>query len=41
MCCPLKGAWDLYRALNNAKIEIISDIGHGGKKLKQAFRKHF
>ncbi len=41
MCCPLKGAWDLYRSLNNAKIEIISDIGHGGKKLKEAFRKYF
>ena len=41
MCCPLKGAWELYRAMNNAKIEIIDDIGHGGKKLKQAFRKHF
>ncbi len=41
MCCPLKNAWDLYRSLNNAEIEIISDIGHGGKKLKDAFRKHF
>lgn len=41
MCCPLKGAWDLYRSLNNAQIEIIDDIGHGGKKLKKAFRKHF
>lgn len=41
MCCPLKGAWDLYRSLNNAKIEIIDDIGHGGAKLKKAFRKHF
>jgi proline iminopeptidase len=41
MCCPLKGAWELYRSLNNAEIEIISDIGHGGAKLKQAFRKHF
>lgn len=41
MCCPLKGAWELYRTMNNAKIEIIDDIGHGGKKLKQAFRKHF
>lgn len=41
MCCPLKGAWDLYRAHGNAEIEIISDIGHGGQKLKTAFRKHF
>ena len=41
MCCPLKGAWDLYRSLNNAQIEIIADIGHGGKKLKKAFRKHY
>lgn len=41
MCCPLKGAWDLYRSLNNAQIEIIADIGHGGKKLKKAVRKHF
>jgi len=41
MCCPLKGAWDLYRALDDAKIEIIADIGHGGQKLKKAARKHF
>lgn len=41
MCCPLKGAWELYRSLDNAKIEIISDLGHGGKKLKAAVRKHF
>ncbi len=41
MCCPLQGAWELYRSLNNAQIEIISDIGHGGKKLKAAARKHF
>lgn len=41
MCCPLKGAWDLYRAHGNAEIEIISDTGHGGQKLKTAFRKHF
>jgi hypothetical protein len=39
MCCPLKGAWELYRSLNNAKIEIISDIGHGGKQLKAIFKK--
>ena len=41
MCCPVKGAWNLYRSLNNAEIEIIPDIGHGGDKLKKAFRKHF
>lgn len=41
MCCPIKGAWDLYRSLDNAQIEIIADIGHGGKKMKKAFRKHF
>ena len=41
MCCPIKGAWDLYRSLNHAEIEIIADLGHGGKKLKKAFRKHF
>lgn len=41
MCCPLRGAWDLYRSLNNAKIEIIADIGHGGKKLTEAFKKLF
>lgn len=41
MCCPIKGAWDLYRSLDNANIEIIADLGHGGKKLKKAFRKHF
>lgn len=41
MCCPIKGAWELYRSLNNAQIEIIADIGHGGKKMKKAFRKHF
>jgi len=41
MCCPLSGAWQLYRTLNNAKIEIIADRGHGGKLLKKAVRKHF
>ena len=41
MCYPLKGAWDLYRSLNNAEIEIIADLGHVGKKLRTAFRKHF
>lgn len=41
MCCPLKGAWDLYRSLNNAQIEIVADIGHVGKKLKKTFRKHY
>lgn len=41
MCCPLKGAWDLYRSLNHAEIEIIADLGHGGKKLKKAFKRHF
>ena len=39
MCCPLSGAWELYRALNNAKIEIVADIGHGGDKLKKVSRK--
>ena len=41
MCCPLQGAWKLYRSLDNAKIEIIADLGHGGKKLKTAARKYF
>ena len=41
MCCPLRGAWKLYRSLNNAKIEIVADIGHGGKMLKKAVKKHF
>lgn len=41
MCCPIKGAWDLYRSLDQAQIEIIADSGHGGSKLKKAFRKHF
>lgn len=41
MCCPLKSAWELYRSLDNAKIEIIADLGHGGKKLKAAAKKHF
>lgn len=41
MCCPIRGAWSLYRALKNAKIEIIADRGHGGKMLKKAVRKHF
>jgi len=41
MCCPIKGAWDLYRSLDNANIEIVADLGHGGSKLKKAFRKHF
>lgn len=41
MCCPIKGAWELYRSLNNVQMEIVADIGHGGKKLKKTFRKHF
>lgn len=41
MCCPLKGAWDLYRSLDNAEIEIIAELGHVGSKLRTAFRKHF
>lgn len=41
MCCPLQGAWELYRSLDNAQIEIIADLGHGGKKLKNAAQKHF
>ena len=41
MCCPVRNAWELYRSLNNAHIEIIADKGHGGKKLKKAMRKHF
>ncbi|MBO5284458.1 MAG: alpha/beta fold hydrolase [Alphaproteobacteria bacterium] len=41
MCCPLQGAWELYRSLDNAQIEIIADLGHGGKKLKNAAKKHF
>ena len=41
MCCPLKGAWDLYRSLDNAKIEIIAELGHVGPKLRKAFRQHF
>lgn len=41
MCCPLKGAWDLYRAMDNAKIEIIADLGHVGDKLRKAYRKQF
>ena len=40
MCCPLQGAWDLYRSLDNATIDIVPDIGHVGKKLKKAFRSH-
>lgn len=41
MCCPLKGAWELYRSLDNAQIDIVADLGHGGKKLKAAAKKHF
>jgi len=41
MCCPVRNAWELYRSLNNAHIEIITDKGHGGKKLKKTMRKHF
>jgi len=41
MCCPLKGAWDLYRSLNNAQIDIIADKGHGGKKLKKKVRSRY
>jgi proline iminopeptidase len=41
MCCPVKGAWKLYRALNNAKIEIVADRGHSSKALKKAVRAHF
>lgn len=41
MCCPLKGAWELYRALDNAQIEIVADLGHGGKLLKSTIKKHF
>ncbi len=41
MCCPLKGAWDLYRSLDNAHIEIIADLGHVGDKLRKAYRKQF
>lgn len=41
MCCPLQGAWSLYRALNNATIDIVSDIGHSTPKLRKAFRSHF
>jgi proline iminopeptidase len=41
MCCPIKGAWELYSNLNNAKIEIVPDRGHTTKKLKAAFRKTF
>ena len=41
MCCPLQGAWELDRSLDNTQIEIIADLGHGGKKLKNAAQKHF
>lgn len=41
MCCPLQGAWELYRSLNNAEIKIIADIGHGGSKLKKVAHKYF
>lgn len=41
MCCPLQGAWELYRSLNNAKIEIVADLAHSSQKLKDTVRKHF
>lgn len=41
MCCPIKGAWKLYRAMNNAKIKIVADSGHSSKALKKAVRAHF
>lgn len=37
MCCPLKGAWDLYRSLDNAQMEIVADLGHVGDKLRKTF----
>jgi proline iminopeptidase len=26
--CPLRSAWDLYRALPHADLRIVSDAGH-------------
>ncbi len=31
-CCPVYQAWDLYKALPQATLEIIPDYGHGSKK---------
>lgn len=39
--CPIKGAYDLYRAMKNAKLIIVPERGHFGKKLSKVRDKSF
>ena len=48
--CPLENAWELHRALPQAKLEIIKDAGHSASEVgitdaliraTESFKKHF
>lgn len=38
-CCPLDGAWALYKRLRRAKLVINEDYNHGSEKLKKRLKK--
>lgn len=40
MTCPVSQAYDLYRAMDNAELKIVPDIGHGSKKLSCLSKKY-
>lgn len=38
---PLKGAWDIHKALPKSELVIVPDFGHVSKKLQQTIQKEF
>ena len=39
LVCPVKNAYEVHKGLSKSKLIIIPDIGHGGKLLKDTFKK--
>ncbi|MFV0626483.1 MAG: alpha/beta fold hydrolase [Alphaproteobacteria bacterium] len=39
LVCPVKNAYEIHKALPKSKLVIVPELGHGGKLLKDTFKK--
>ena len=39
LICPLKGAYDLHKKLNNSEFIVVDEFGHVGKKIRKTILK--
>ena len=39
LICPLKGAYDLHKKLNNSEFIVVDEFGHVGNKIRKTILK--